>query len=80
MWMETRKRLERFLPGLFVEIFPDSAKEQPGSAALSPSPPTSDAVDKSEESALSPQETGSDATEVPPPAVTHPASEQVVSS
>jgi brefeldin A-resistance guanine nucleotide exchange factor 1 len=80
MWMETRKRLERFLPGLFVETFPDSGKEQPGSAALSPSQPTSDAVEKSEESALSPQETGSDTTEVTPSAVTHPASEQVVSS
>lgn len=81
MWMETRKRLERFLPGLFVEIFPDSAKEQPGSAALSPTQPASDTGDKtSEESALSPQEAGNDATEVTPAAVSHPASEQVVSS
>jgi brefeldin A-resistance guanine nucleotide exchange factor 1 len=81
MWMETRKRLERFLPGLFVEIFPDSAKEQPGSAALSPTQPANDTGDKkNEESTLSPQEAGNDATEVAPAAVANPASEQVVSS
>lgn len=30
IWTETKKRLERFLPALFVEIFPEAAaKEQP---------------------------------------------------
>lgn len=45
MWVETRKRLSRFLPDLFVEIFPDAASEpeksQPGPTASS-QPTTSD--------------------------------------
>lgn len=49
MWMETRKRLERFLPGLFTEIFPDADKEpekiQPESAAPSPSQPAGEATE-----------------------------------
>ena len=27
MWLETRKRLDRFLPNLFTEVFPDTAME-----------------------------------------------------
>lgn len=42
MWVETRKRLSRFLPDLFLEIFPDTAKEpeksQPAAAAASSEP------------------------------------------
>lgn len=49
MWLETRKRLERFLPGLFMEIFPDADKElekiQPESTAPSPSQPAGDATE-----------------------------------
>lgn len=55
MWLETRKRLGRFLPDLFVEIFPDDAKDleksQPGSAIPSPPKPSSDAGNPSEEEA-----------------------------
>ena len=28
IWVETKKRLERFLPALFVEIFPDAARQE----------------------------------------------------
>lgn len=34
IWTETRKRLDRFLPNLFTEIFPESAYRQPQPAAL----------------------------------------------
>ena len=37
IWTETRKRLERFLPDLFQEIFPDASK-QPAQVAAPPSP------------------------------------------
>ena len=40
IWTETKKRLERFLPALFVEIFPDAAaaweKSAPVSSVSSP--------------------------------------------
>lgn len=53
MWNETRKRLGRFLPDLFAEIFPESGKDaeksQPASIVNSPVPPASDAEKKSEE-------------------------------
>lgn len=60
MWLETRKRLGRFLPDLFAEIFPESAKEpeksQPGSAV--PSPPKVSSgdgeTDEKEDAALPP--------------------------
>lgn len=62
MWNETRKRLGRFLPDLFVEIFPDAGKEpeksQPVSAADSPVQPASEAGKKSEETAPSPADAG----------------------
>lgn len=62
MWNETRKRLGRFLPDLFVEIFPDTAKEpeqaQPASTVESPVEATSEAAEKSEEAAQSPVEAG----------------------
>ena len=58
MWLETRKRLGRFLPNLFSEIFPDADKEpeksQPGSAIPSPPKPSSDAGEKSQEKETTP--------------------------
>ena len=42
IWTETKKRLERFLPDLFKEIFPDASNEnpqqQPASEVSSPKP------------------------------------------
>jgi brefeldin A-resistance guanine nucleotide exchange factor 1 len=40
IWTETRKRLDRFLPHLFAEIFPESPKDRsaPVSAMASPLP------------------------------------------
>lgn len=39
IWTETRKRLDRFLPHLFTEIFPESRERSaPGSALGSPLP------------------------------------------
>jgi brefeldin A-resistance guanine nucleotide exchange factor 1 len=56
IWVETRKRLGRFLPDLFSEIFPDapkdSEKSHPGTAVASPVQ-TSEAGQKSEEPAAS---------------------------
>lgn len=56
MWNETRKRLGRFLPDLFTEIFPDASKEpeksQPASAVSSPPQPNSDVEPKTEEAAI----------------------------
>ncbi|KAL4861202.1 hypothetical protein BDV12DRAFT_208274 [Aspergillus spectabilis] len=40
LWTETRKRLERFLPDLFKEIFPDAPKELIPLASASGSPTT----------------------------------------
>lgn len=41
IWIETKKRLERFLPDLFKEIFPDAPKETPPvSKPASPLPTT----------------------------------------
>ncbi|KAJ5587336.1 uncharacterized protein N7459_003101 [Penicillium hispanicum] len=52
MWLETRKRLGRFLPDLFTDIFPDAAKEtetsRPGSVVSSLAKPSSEAEKKSE--------------------------------
>lgn len=46
IWAETRKRLERFLPELFLEIFPDASlstqdkfKSPPTSTVASPTVP-----------------------------------------
>ncbi|KAL4872680.1 hypothetical protein BDV12DRAFT_161990 [Aspergillus spectabilis] len=39
IWTETKKRLDRFLPDLFKEIFPDAPKEKPPASAPG-SPPT----------------------------------------
>jgi brefeldin A-resistance guanine nucleotide exchange factor 1 len=64
MWNETRKRLGRFLPGLFVEIFPEAGKEeksQPASAINSPAQPASDAGKKSEETEAPPNGAAEDA-------------------
>ena len=40
IWVETRTRLGRFLPDLFLEIFPDAANEpeKPASGSTIPSP------------------------------------------
>lgn len=55
MWLETRKRLGRFLPDLFSEIFPDAGKEaeksQPGSGVASPAKQSLDATEENEETA-----------------------------
>ena len=31
LWTETWKRLDKFLPGMFEELFPEAAKKQAGS-------------------------------------------------
>lgn len=43
-WTETKKRLERFLPDLFKEIFPEAPQETsaPVSAIASPTPTAND--------------------------------------
>lgn len=48
IWVETKKRLERFLPALFAEIFPDANQEKsaPVSGVSSPVPPSSSAGEK----------------------------------
>jgi len=55
MWLETRKRLGRFLPDLFSEVFPDAGKEaeksQPGSGVASPAKQSLDATEENEETA-----------------------------
>jgi brefeldin A-resistance guanine nucleotide exchange factor 1 len=60
VWIETRKRLGRFLPDLFNEVFPEASQEavksRPGSVIASPVQPT-EVEKKSEETAAS-QETG----------------------
>lgn len=45
IWTETKKRLERFLPDLFKEIFPDAPRQEtsaPVSEAPSPAPSNHD--------------------------------------
>lgn len=63
MWNETKKRLGRFLPDLFIEIFPDAVKEleksRPGSAVGSSVQAASDAGEKNEDTAPSPADAGS---------------------
>lgn len=70
IWNETRKRLGRFLPDLFVEVFPDTCKEpaksRPDSAAESPAQPASDAGKKSEEPASSPADDGNTESQAAP--------------
>lgn len=82
MWLETRKRLGRFLPDLFVEIFPDAAKEseksQPGSAVESPAKPASDAGEKSEE--VTPGQNDTEAATDVGNAESQPASQENTSS
>ncbi|KAJ5719445.1 hypothetical protein N7493_007900 [Penicillium malachiteum] len=57
IWVETSKRLGRFLPNLFTEIFPDGDKEtekpQPASEISSPTKESLDASKESEETAPS---------------------------
>lgn len=38
IWSETKKRLERFLPDLFLEIFPDAANEKSAPVSVISSP------------------------------------------
>lgn len=68
MWTETRKRLGRFLPDLFVEIFPDTGKEaenlSSASAVASPAQQSTDSVAKrSEDTAVSPSPAKEGATD-----------------
>lgn len=35
LWQETRKRLERFLPGMFAELFPEPRPKSPTSSPVS---------------------------------------------
>lgn len=42
IWTQTQKRLERFLPDLFREIFPDASKQPAPVAAPSSASPTND--------------------------------------
>ena len=55
IWVETKKRLERFLPALFVEIFSDAARQEtsaPVSGVSSPAIPSGEKdQDKSNEKA-----------------------------
>jgi brefeldin A-resistance guanine nucleotide exchange factor 1 len=54
-WTETKKRLDRFLPDLFKELFPDTPRDIPA-----PSPPTPGSP-----SVTLPQETPSDEKDAP---------------
>lgn len=51
IWVETRKRLERFLPDLFAEIFPDKLEEP------QPEVPSTTATPSAEKDAVSPTAT-----------------------
>lgn len=55
IWVETRKRLGRFLPDLFAEIFPDSSQEseKPQSSTVSSPVQTNEKEQDSEETATS---------------------------
>lgn len=55
IWVETRKRLGRFLPDLFAEIFPHSAQEpeKPQSSAVSSPVQANQKEPDSEETAIS---------------------------
>lgn len=60
IWVETRKRLGRFLPDLFAEVFPDPPKESEQShqsAAISSPVQTNETEQRSEDTAT-PQENG----------------------
>lgn len=75
IWVETKKRLERFLPDLFPEIFPDASNEKPqqpqpvpaASEVASPEPPSQEppAEEKETTGAETPTEPSS-ATNNPP--------------
>ena len=45
LWEETWKRLNRFLPEMFVEIFPEPRKEEVASAQVSATAPAEEAVE-----------------------------------
>jgi brefeldin A-resistance guanine nucleotide exchange factor 1 len=78
IWVETRKRLGRFLPDLFSEIFPDAPKEleksRPSTAVSSPVQ-TSEAEHKSAEPAASQDNVEKEETAVAE-AETQPASHE----
>ena len=72
-WTETQKRLERFLPDLFKEIFPDALNEkpqqQPSAAVSSPKPSSSQENNPVEESSKEPETPAEQpAAETPPAA------------
>lgn len=46
IWFETKKRLERFLPALFAEIFPDAGNEKSAPVPGVPSPVVASAGEK----------------------------------
>lgn len=70
IWTETRKRLGRFLPDLFSEIFPDTPieleKSRPSSAISSPQQPneTEKASEAEQESEATAPQQDSGETEV----------------
>lgn len=82
MWNETRKRLGRFLPDLFGEIFPDTSKEseksQTPSATSSPVQPSGEAEQKTEDAAIPSNDAedpkGADDTETDSPSQENTAS------
>ncbi|KAL4890207.1 hypothetical protein BDV59DRAFT_185042 [Aspergillus ambiguus] len=58
IWTETKKRLERFLPDLFKEIFPEAPPEKsvPPSTTASPAPSTNDTAKDTNTKEQSPAE------------------------
>lgn len=61
IWTETKKRLERFLPDLFNEIFPNASDEKSAPVSVAPSPAPSTPTPPAE-----PQEQASTSAEEQP--------------
>jgi brefeldin A-resistance guanine nucleotide exchange factor 1 len=57
IWTETKKRLERFLPDLFKEIFPEDLNDKPAavSTVSSPNPPSHDNANTADANVAEPQ-------------------------
>lgn len=50
LWSETQKRLDRFLPNLFKEVFPDPQSEEPKQETATEAPPVIQAQSEEQES------------------------------
>lgn len=68
IWTETKKRLERFLPDLFKEIFPNASDEKSAPVSVAPSPVPSTSTPPAE-----PQDQTSTSAAEPPATSAAPA-------